>query len=167
MSGVRSEKALEQIEIKLGEVKDDSVDLPDYKNDSDREMPTMDIDGVKYIGLITIDSIGLKLPVINEYSKKNLDIAPVLYSGSIYKNNAVIIAHNNSSHFRKIGKLKVGDIVTFVDADGDTFKYEVIGQSKVFEEDSSKIDEGEWDLTLFSCTPSNIKFRTVVRLKRI
>ena len=103
-SGKKSKEALEEIENILQEKPiDDSFD---YLNNPNKEMPKLNIDGKNYIGIISIPSIDIELPVLNEYTVKNLKQAPVLYKGSIYQNNAIIIAHNSTSHFKKIQKLK-------------------------------------------------------------
>ena len=45
----------------------------------DREMPSVEIDGDCYIGILEIPSIGLTLPVMKDWSYAKLRIAPCLY----------------------------------------------------------------------------------------
>lgn len=162
ISGKNSKEVLKELEVLLEEkIPPTDSDIIDVN----KEMDTIDVNGNKYIGIISIPSVDIKLPVINEYSKQNIKIAPVLYKGSIYKNNAIIIAHNTQSHFRKIQNLNIGDKVTFIDVNGNEFNYEVIKKENISEKDTKIMEEGEWDLTLFTCTSSNIKFRTSIRLK--
>lgn len=162
ISGKNSKEVLKELEVQLEEkIPPTDSDIIDVN----KEMDTIDVNGNKYIGIISIPSVDIKLPVINEYSKQNIKIAPVLYKGSIYKNNAIIIAHNTQSHFRKIQNLNIGDKVTFIDVNGNEFNYEVIKKENISEKDTKIMEEGEWDLTLFTCTSSNIKFRTSIRLK--
>lgn len=162
ISGKNSKEVLKELEVQLeGKIPPTDSDIIDVN----KEMDIIDVNGNKYIGIISIPSVDIKLPVINEYSKQNIKIAPVLYKGSIYKNNAIIIAHNTQSHFRKIQNLNIGDKVTFIDVNGNEFNYEVIKKENISEKDTKIMEEGEWDLTLFTCTSSNIKFRTSIRLK--
>lgn len=164
-SGKKSKEALEEIENILQEKPiDDSFD---YLNNPNKEMPKLNIDGKNYIGIISIPSIDIELPVLNEYTVKNLKQAPVLYKGSIYQNNAIIIAHNSTSHFKKIQKMKEKDQVMFTDLDGHQFKYEVVKKENISETNPDLLDQGEWDLSLFTCYSSNIKYRVVLRLKLI
>ena len=43
-------------------------EIPDYILNPDMEMPTMDIDGNRYIGTLDIPALNLSLPVISEWS---------------------------------------------------------------------------------------------------
>ena len=135
--------------------------------DPDKKMPTIEYNGISYIGVITIENIGVKLPVISSYSQDYLKIAPTLYKGSIYKNDAVIIAHNYKSHFGNLDKLSLGDKVEFMDIEGNIFNYEVINKENIYQENSSQLYGGEWNLTLFTCKNIDMKYRTVIRLKRV
>lgn len=128
-----------------------------YKVYPEMEMPTLEIDGEHYIGVIEIPMLGLQLPVMaGEWSYKKLKIAPCRYAGSIYTDDLIIAAHNYSSHFGLIKNLKTGDEVHFIDADGHVFRYEVGWLETVDGTDSATMlkNEEKWDLTLFTCTYS-------------
>ena len=58
------------------------------------EMPTVEINGQECIGTLEIPSLGLKFPVISEWSDEKLKKAPCRYSGSAYLNNLIIAGHN-------------------------------------------------------------------------
>ena len=138
ISGKNSKEVLKELEVQLEEkIPPTDSDIIDVN----KEMDTIDVNGNKYIGIISIPSVDIKLPVINEYSKQNIKIAPVLYKGSIYKNNAIIIAHNTQSHFRKIQNLNIGDKVTFIDVNGNEFNYEVIKKENISEKDTKILNE--------------------------
>lgn len=117
-------------------------------------MPTVQIDGEAYIGVLEFPSLSVSLPVISDWSAAKLRTAPCRYTGSAYQDNLVIAGHNYRTHFGKLQNLSLGDTVLFFDADGNRFAYEVAG---VEELDSTAIEEmvtGDWDLTLFTCTLS-------------
>ncbi len=153
---IKSKDALDYINL----AKEDEYNI-------NNEIPTIQYNGINYIGIITIEKINVKLPVISSYSQDYLKIAPTLYQGNIYENNAVIIAHNYKSHFGNLDKLSLKDKVVFTDINGNEFNYEVVNKEDIDEKNSFQLDTGEWDLTLFTCKNIDMKFRTVVRLKRI
>ena len=162
-AGIKSNKVLEIITDGLEE---QDVEIKDYIANPKMEMPIEEIEGNKYIGVITIERIGIKLPVLAEWDYNKLKISPARYEGSAYLNNLIIAAHAYRSHFRNIRDLEKGDKVKFEDVKGNIFEYEVILKETIKEEDKTKIKEGEWDLTLFTCA-SNNKFRIVIRLKNV
>ena len=144
----------------------DELYIPDYQLDPEFEMPVFEHDDREYIGILDIDALGLSLPVISEFTYSNLKVAPVRYVGDIYDGTCIIGAHNYSSHFGKIGSLNVGDSVRFTDMDGNIFEYTVSGQEILPGTDVSGLCDGDWDLTLFTCTRGGVN-RVVVRLDAV
>ncbi len=140
----------------------DDEEIPDYVLNPEMEMPTQAVAGVSYIGIIYFPTLNLKLPVIDVWNYKNLKIAPCRYSGSAYSGNFVVCAHNYTSHFGKIGRLRIGDEVVFTDVDGNEFRYEVAELDSVKPTDVDSVTNEDWDLTLFTCTMSG-KRRITVR----
>lgn len=78
----------------------------------------------------------------------------------------VIAAHNYARHFGNINRLKVGDEVSYVDSDGQEYHYEVSDSEILGAYDIEKMEEGDWDLTLFTCTYGGAS-RVTVRCKKI
>ncbi len=126
--------------------------VPDYILNPDMEMPVETIDGVDYIGTLEIPSLSRTLPVISEWSYPLLKLAPCRYEGSAYKDNLIIAAHNYATHFGDLKELHAGDEVTFTDVDGNVFRYEVSDLETLDPYAVEEMSEGEWDLTLFTCT---------------
>ena len=62
--------------------------------------------------------------------------------------------------------LNPGDFVVFTDADGNIFSYEVAEIETVGGYDIEKMEAGDWDLTLFTCTNKG-KARAAVRCREI
>lgn len=139
-------------DIDDGSGKGNSVDEQKYKIYPGMEMPTVEIDGRYYIGVLEIPVLGLKLPVMDEWSYPNLRIAPCRYKGSIYDDDLIVAAHNYSRHFGQLKNLETGTEVIFTDADGNTFSYVVALTETLEKTDVEKMESGEWDLTLFTCT---------------
>ena len=130
------------------------------------EMPTVEVNGQECVGMIEIPALGLKLPVISEWSDAKLKKAPCRYSGSAYLKNMIIAGHNYRTHFSGIKRLNPGDSVVFTDADGNVFSYEVAEIETVGGYDIEKMEAGDWDLTLFTCTNKG-KARAAVRCREI
>ena len=139
-------------------------ELPDYKLYPNMEMPTVTVDGLEYIGVLSIPSRNLELPVVSEWSYPNLKKAPCRYKGSAYTNNLILAAHNYSSHFGYLKNLAIGEQVVFTDVDGNRFTYGVVEQEVLQPTAIEQMQSGEWDLTLFTCTLGG-SYRVTVRLE--
>lgn len=173
----RAQKAaaqvLDQLETTLDEQQENHLQLlapTQTDGDTDREMTVTAIDGWDYIGYLSIPSIGLALPVMNEWSYPGLKIAPGRYAGSLFTDDLVICGHNYARHFSPIKRLAVGTEVQFVDMDGKEWDYTVskveVLQPTQIEEMVGKTDADDWDLTLFTCTTGG-SARCAVRCTRV
>ena len=140
--------------------------VPEYVKNPEMEMPTVEVNGQECVWMIEIPALGLKLPVISEWSDAKLKKAPCRYSGSAYLKNMIIAGHNYRTHFSGIKRLNPGDSVVFTDADGNVFSYEVAEIETVGGYDIEKMEAGDWDLTLFTCTNKG-KARAAVRCREI
>lgn len=140
--------------------------IPKYVNDPMMEMPEKEINGQMYIGVIEIPSLELELPIISEWNDARLKISPCRYVGSAYLNNMILSGHSYKNHFRYIRKLVEGDRVIFTDMDGNRLVYEVTLQEVIMAEDVEGMVAGDWDLTLFTCTPGG-KSRNTVRCQLV
>ncbi len=125
----------------------------------------IEIDGRKYVGILTIPKLSLELPVLNELSKAGLKMAPCLYSGSVKNNDLVIGAHNYASHFGNLYTLSIGDEVYFTEVDGSVTRYLVADKETLMPGDADILRESEYDLTLFTCTVGGRR-RVTVRCEK-
>lgn len=126
--------------------------VPDYVLNPEMNLPRKEIDGKDYVGTVSIPSIDITLPVMAEWSEKNLKISPCVYEGTPYKKNFIICAHNYRNYFGSLKNLTQGDRVIFKDFDGNLFKYEVLYTEILDNNAVEEMSAGEWDLTLFTCT---------------
>lgn len=127
-------------------------DIPDYILNPSMDMPEIEIDGERYIGILEIPALGVSLPIMGTLSYPNLRIAPCRYTGTVYENNMVIAGHNYTAHFGGLKSLKQGDKVTFTDSDGNIFSYSVAELHVLEPTAIEEMQAGDWDLTLFTCT---------------
>lgn len=130
------------------------------------ELPTMEIDGDEYIGIIELPTLDRSLPVMKDWSYPKLRLSPCRYWGSAEKGNFVIFAHNYSRHFGSIKDLAIGDPVQFVSADGRVYRYSVEKIETLEKGDVDKMLNSGYDLTLFTCTYGGRR-RVTVRLSRV
>ena len=139
--------------------------VPEYLLDADREMPVQTINDRDYIGVLTIPSLELELPVLSQWDYPALKVAPCRYSGSLYQDNLIICAHNYASHFGKLKNLRVGDTAIFTDMDENVVRFQLAAQETIQPEDLEAMEAGDWDLTLFTCTVGG-QSRVTVRFVR-
>ena len=131
-------------------------------------MPTVEIDGHAYIGVVRIPVLGLELPVMEEWSYPRLRTAPCRYTGSAYEGNLIICGHNYASHFGRLKDLRPGDTARFTDADGNVFCYEMAELETLQPTAIEEMKSGDWALTLFTCTVGGqsrvtVRFRSVTQ----
>ena len=149
-AGEKAEIMLSKVEGQIRKIRADKVQQG--MNIPSNEMRVELIDGEGYIGYLSIPKLGKNLPVLSEWNKQLLNIAPCRYYGSDRTENLVIAAHNYRRHFGRLYKLSPEDEVMFTDMDGITTKYEVVEVDTMAGTDIEKMTAGEFDLTLFTCT---------------
>ena len=142
------------------------VEIPDYVLNPKMKMPKKTIDGIDYIGYIQIPKLGLELPIIAQTSDALLKVAPCRYEGSVYQDNMIIGGHNYRQHFGYLNELSYGDMIHFIDMDGNSFSYEVIDMELIDADDVAGMTAGDWDLTLFTCNMSR-SGRITIRCARV
>lgn len=147
------------------EKNEENVLVDSSRTDEQEEITAVLIDGEKYIGMLEIPALKLELPVMGEWSYPKLRIAPCRYTGSVYQNDMIIAGHNYDSHFGRLKELQAGDEITFTDVHGITYFYKVISQEILEKNAVEEMQEGDWDLTLFTCTIGGAQ-RITVRCER-
>ena len=138
---------------------------------------TLDVTGTGIIGYITIEKIGVELPIYHGTSDAVLQVAAGHLEGTSLpvggaSTHAVISAHRglpSAKLFTNLDQLEVGDTFTITVLDR-TLTYEVDNISIILptETDSLKVSEGKDYITLMTCTPYGINtHRLLVRGRRI
>lgn len=121
------------------------------------EETTTYIGDYSYIGIISVPSLEIELPVMTEWSYPQLNISPCRYKGTVADGNIIIAAHNYYTHFGRLRELSGGEEIIFTDASGYPHYYEVSEITEINGRDIEAMDFGSadnWDLTLFTCTLS-------------
>jgi len=117
-----------------------------------RTLETVEVDGVEYVGYITIPSQDIIMAVTADPSDEWLKFAACRYYGSPYTNDMVICGHNYDSGFGKIKELSEGDEVIFTDMNGFVTEYTVEMTEVLTGTDVTKMIESGYDLSLYTCT---------------
>ena len=113
------------------------------------------------IGIIEIESINIKYPIIEGADQEALNkgIGHLTETAQIgEKGNCVLCGHNGSrsgEFFTQLNKVAVGDLVWIMDDKGDIHTYKVMNTRVVGpRENSIKDTDGTEKLTLFTCAQS-------------
>jgi len=125
----------------------------------------------KPIAKIYIKKIGLRIPVLSEWSYELLDISVCKFSGPEPNEpgNFVIIGHNYliGAHFGDLHLLVKGDVVNLTDLSGKKKTYEVYETLTIKPDEVEKLETNEvCTVTLVTCS-SKGKLRLVVKCKEI
>ena len=131
------------------------------------------------IGILEIDSIGVKAPIV--LGEENLDYVVAKYRSSSdfgELGNVILAAHNNmrGSIFRNLHKLKIGDTVKII-SDNKELEYKITNRYVVEPNDTSKINfsNDKKEITLITCinhakqrlilTGELVNFNLVLKIK--
>ena len=158
-TGKKSKEILDIIETKINvsdkeEIKTNTEDL------------VLNISGYDYIGVISIPSLNIKLPIMRETDYDRLAISPCKYYGNITTNDLVLCAHDYVNQFGKISNLKEDDIVIITDVLGNNYVYKVVLTEELNPTDITNMIGSPFDLTLYTCSYGALK-RITVRCNRI
>lgn len=165
------EAAPQPAETAPAPAKEDLFAFYEESTDAPVQSETADIviGNAAYCGYLTLPSLNLELPVMSRWSYPNLKLAPCRYSGSAQTNDLIIMAHNYSSHFGRIGELTNGSQFSFTDTAGIEHPYAVSFIEVIEGQDVEQMFTGQsvdWDLTLYTCTLSG-QSRITIRAYRL
>ena len=129
---------------------------------TDGVMPIRLVDGINVVGVVSIPSLGIEVPVAAEWSYEMLRKSACRYSGTAKDGRLIILAHNYARHFGSLKNAAVGDEVQFMDVNGELYKYSVTKVEILAKTELDRLTASDSDLTLFTCTYGGKK-RVVVR----
>ncbi len=112
----------------------------------------VEIAGYKYIGYLTIPTLKLELPVIDDWSYEKLKTAPCRHTGTAQSDDLVIAAHNYKRHFGLLSQMDPGDTVLFTEMDGTVNSYALVKVETLNPTDADAAINSEHDLVLYTCT---------------
>lgn len=118
----------------------------------DLTMTEKEINGLGYIGYLSLPRIGRDLPILGDWDYELLKKAPCRFTGTLKGNDLVLMAHNYKSHFGRLSEMVPGDQVFFTDMDGIVTVYEVVAKDVLDPSAVEELTAGHYDLALFTCT---------------
>jgi len=132
--------------------------------------------GITPIGILTIESIDLRLPVMDGTCEPELRIAPgrvpqTAQVGEI--GNAVIAGHRNYTYgamFNRLGEVGIGDTIQFQAMSGEIMFFEVFEVLEITPDNQIAFiqTQNESIITLYTCTPIRVAtHRLLVRAIKI
>jgi len=165
------EEIMSNISLDSSQIKDD---METHRNTNDTEIYTIDYTPKSTVAVIEIPDINISYPVINEYTEKNVNIAPTKLAGPGPNEigNFVIVGHNtwDNKYFSNLHKLEKYDIVELKDTSGKKVLYRVYELGEIEQNDLSCLEQetnGEKHLTLITCIKNKPNKRLVVKCNSI
>jgi sortase A len=128
------------------------------------------------IGILTIESIDLRLPVAEGIDETTLRIAPgrvpqTARIGDV--GNAVIAGHRNyafGSMFNRFGEIEFGDLIQYQARNGEMMEFTVFEIAVIEPDDQIAFIQplNESIITLYTCTPiREATHRLIIRAQRL
>lgn len=117
----------------------------------DDNVDIVNVKGYDSLGVISIPSLNIELPILSQWDYDRLKVAPCVYNGSIQTNDLVICGHSYKSHFRYLYKLKKNDYVIITDLNNTKYFYQVVDSNIVDPYNVDEMLDNKYDLTLFTC----------------
>lgn len=142
---------LESALLKAQENTEDSAENGSQSLFDGMQEPSIEIDGRRYLGILTIPSLQLQLPVLADCTEENLKLGPCRYDGTVADHNMIIAGHNYRRQLSPIKQLQPGAVISFLDVAGNETVYEVSERALIGGLETEEMYAGEWDLTVFTC----------------
>lgn len=89
------------------------------------EMPVLQIDGQDYACLLEVPGYGIKLPVANQWDRRDVFSHPCRFFGSAYDDTLIIGGADQAGQFDFLSRLDIGECIRITDMTGTEFRYEV------------------------------------------
>ena len=119
--------------------------IPEERRDN--SMPVLDIDETDFIGILEMPRYRSALPVSEDWG--SITKYPCRFSGSIYDRSMKIGVTSQKGQFDFYREISVGDVVIFVDVEGNRYTYTVTDLQYESHADQTTLNSEESALTLF------------------
>lgn len=131
-------------------------------------MPVLGVDGADYIGILSVPSLRLELPVAAAWSEEQLRTTLCVYAGSYFTDDLTLIGRNDRSLFSALPGLDIGETVKLTTVDGQVLSYLVSNRETLSDEDTEQRTGGiqDWDLSLVTWAVDG-RTRCVLRCERV
>ena len=162
----KTDELIEQFEQNVEQEHKEDGEKEEEREETDTKAPISEEDAallssVDVIGLIEIEALELKYPIVEGADSKQLayGIGHIPDTAAIGgKGNCVLAGHRGSrygTYFKYLGRLSAGDTVKVMDKEGNVYLYEVVSSEIVGPYDNFVKAQGEeTELTLLTCENS-------------
>lgn len=133
---------------------------------ADPVLPEKKYMGYTLLGSISVPSVGIQLPILDQWSEEMLKVAPCRYAGSISGGDMIIMGHNYKSHFNPLHKVEVGAEVEIKNTIGKVFRYRIAKIEFLHRTEGEKLPTDEYPLTVFTCRPGGLE-RIILRCEAV
>lgn len=125
---------------------------------SNMAMPTVEIDGTDYVALVDIPTLGLTLPVANDWHSVKVLSGPRRFDGTVYDGSLIVGGVDQPGQFSGFSLLQLGDTVTVTDMTGLAFHYVIDRIDRSTSASEEILTAGTADLTLFVRNAYNLDY---------
>lgn len=131
---------------------------------SNTSMPTAQIDGVDFSGIIEIPAFGTELPIRSDWKKSRISSYPCRLTGSMYSRDLIIGGSDNKGMFDFMKYISGGDYVFVTDMSGTRFSYRVSDIVQISDPSAENLMSDDSDLVFFAKNTYSFGY-TAVRCK--
>lgn len=111
------------------------------------------LSGYDLLGVLSVPDVGVELPILSTWSYDLLKVAPCRYSGTLAGGDLILLGHKYKSHFAPLHKCEVGDSLSFTDAEGREWTYQIDQIDTLHKSETERLPSPGHQLTIFTCTP--------------
>ena len=113
----------------------------------DNTMSVLSVDGVDFVGLVTLPRYGSVLPVCADWGETSR--YPCRFGGSIYDGSLQIGATTQKGQYDFYRELSVGDTVHYIDVEGNQYTFTITSMRYEKHVDQAALRQKDAALTLF------------------
>lgn len=162
IAGDNAELLLDSLQTEMQMRREAAIYDPAERETPTEELPQLTLGDYDLVGILCVPSLGLELPILQDWSYDLLQISPCRYSGSVEEGNLILLGHNYKRHFTPLKQLEAGDRIEFCDVNGTVYTYEVTATEILQPTEVERLTATDCELTLFTCTNGGYS-RFVVR----
>ena len=115
----------------------------------DVDMPSLEVDGEDYVGIIEIPMLEVHLPIRARWDSGKVSRSPCRFAGSIYDGSLIVGGSDHEDQFDFAKTISIGDAVFVTDMTGSRYTYKVTWVELTDDVSAENLASREADLVLF------------------
>ncbi len=125
-------------------------------------MPSMEIEGESFCGIIEIPAYNADLPICDVWNASTVGKYPCRYIGSVYDGSLVIGGSDNAGQFDFLKQITGGDRVYVTDMTGARYAYTVSDVFRTSDVSTEHLTGQEGDLVLYAKNSFSLDYTLVI-----